>query len=107
MSDCVHCNTKLPEGARYCHSCGREVYQVKLRALGRIAQRELVRYGEERQDHDSEFVRITSSLVTAVPEAAALVLYGNASMQGETVSLSTDKRSSPEGELKENVLFAS
>jgi hypothetical protein len=60
---------------------------------------------EDWQDHNQEFLRITPSLVDVVPEAAALVVYGNASMQGETVSLTTDQYSSPQVELKYGVLF--
>lgn len=106
MTRCAECHTELPMGARYCVSCGKEVYQIKLRALGRIGHRELVPYREEWEDDDQEFVGITPSLVTPAPEAAALILYGNPTMKGESISLSIHTYSSPQVMLRQNVLYA-
>lgn len=116
MTYCVHCNTELPEGARYCFKCGKAVYQIqagspfrlpaKAGGLSRLRFMDVEPYREEQDAYKEDYLRNTASFVSVDPEAAALVVYGNASMQGENVSLRVDMNSSPQACLKRNVLYA-
>src|SRR5512132_1966049 len=110
MSCCVHCDTELPTGARYCHNCGKAVYQIQVRSPSwrlpvetgslsrRFMDRELFR--EEQRGQEEEYLRNAENFVSVDPEAAALVLYGSEWMHGENIELSVGVRASPEADLK-------
>lgn len=116
MIYCVHCNTELPEGARYCFKCGKAVYQIqaespfrlpaKAGGLPRVRFMDLEPLREEQRSQDKEYLRNAANFVSVDPEAAALVVYGNGKMHGETFSVSTGYSSSPQISLKDSVLYA-
>ena len=111
MRYCAHCNTKLPEGARYCHSCGKAVEQIQVWSPSwqlpakpggfprlRFIDLEPIREGQRVQEE--EYLRNAENFVSVDPEAAALVLYGSEWMHGEKIELSVGMRASPQVEVK-------
>lgn len=114
MSYCIYCNTELPEGARCYFSCGKAVNQIQLVSklpgkagggLSRLRLLDLEPYREEQRAQEKEYLRNATSFVTADPEAAALVVYGNREMKGETLSVSTGLSASPQVSLQDNDLY--
>lgn len=112
MSWCVHCNKELPEGARYCVSCGKAVYEIQapspswqlpVKAGGGFSHlrfMDLEPYREEQKAQEKEYLRNAASLVNVEPEAAALVVYGSEWMHGEKIELSVSIRASPQIDVK-------
>ena len=63
-------------------------------------------YREEQRAQEKEYLHNAANFVTVDPEAAALVVYGNREMHGESLSVSVGWLSSPEVDLKDSVLYA-
>lgn len=64
-------------------------------------------YRVEQREQEKEYLRNAENFVSVDPEAAALVVYGNGGMQGESMTVSVGYWSSAQMHLKDNTLYAS